>query len=190
MAGASSCNYTFKAFFMNFRKRVCRNSVSIILAVLLFAGTSFAGISGFRNAPEFKLGKWMTQNPPNVDDLDGRVYVVDFWASWCAPCIKGMDELNEINEKYKKDGLVFLSLCQSKSPEAIKKIIREKDINFHVAIDMGTIDGYDVKGYPTVAVVDHKGRIAWQGHPSNVNFEKSIRKSLDAVSDAKEKEGT
>lgn len=174
---------------MNSKRSISEMFVLVVLVVVLFAGSCFAGISGFRAAPEFKLGKWMTKNPPNVDDLDGSVYVVDFWATWCGPCIKGMDELNEVNEKYSKDGLVFLSLCQSKSPEAIKKIIREKDINFHVAIDMGTIDGYDVKGYPTVAVVDHKGRIAWQGHPSNVNFEKTIRKSLDAVPDAKGKEG-
>lgn len=154
----------------------------VLLAVLMICVTANAKKPAHRTAPEITIRQWMTQDPPDVKSLKGQVYVVDFWATWCHSCVEGMEDLNKINKKYRDRGLLFMSLCQDKSPETIDKMIRDKNINFHVAIDHGTADWYEVKYYPTVAVVDHEGRIVWQGKPWDKKFTKAIDKALTAAS--------
>ena len=151
----------------------------ILIVTVALAPAAFAKKSSTRKAPEINITKWMTDAPPDVNSLDGRVYVVDFWATWCHSCVRGIKDLNEINKKYKDQGLVFLSLCQDRSEKKINKLIHEKNINFHLAIDNGTADWYQVRYYPTVAVVNHKGNIIFQGKPWDKKFENSIKKALD-----------
>jgi thiol-disulfide isomerase/thioredoxin len=155
--------------------------VVVFLLAFLVCVTVNAKPSSSRTAPEIKVREWMTDDPPDINNLKGRVYVVDFWATWCHSCVEGMEELNQINKKYSDRGLLFMSLCQDKSPEAIDKMIQEKNINFHVAIDHGTADWYEVKYYPTVAVVNHEGEITWQGKPWDKKFVKAIDKAMAAA---------
>ena len=166
---------------LSIEKRKFGICVVVLLLTFLVCVTAGAKSSASRTAPEITVRQWMTDNPPDVKNLQGRVYVVDFWATWCHSCVEGMEDLNKINKKYSDRGLIFLSLCQDKSPETISQMIDEKNINFHVAIDHGTADWYEVKYYPTVAVVNHEGRILWQGKPWDKKFVKSIEKAMDAV---------
>ncbi|MCF7956154.1 MAG: TlpA family protein disulfide reductase [Phycisphaerae bacterium] len=166
---------------LSIEKRKFGICVVVLLLTFLVCVTAGAKSSDSRTAPEITVRQWMTDDPPDVKNLQGRVYVVDFWATWCHSCVEGMEELNKINDKYSQRGLVFLSLCQDKSPDTITQMIDEKNINFHVAIDYGTADWYEVKYYPTVAVVNHEGRIVWQGKPWDSKFVKSIEKAIAAA---------
>jgi thiol-disulfide isomerase/thioredoxin len=162
-------------------KRKIGICVVVLLLTFLVCMTASAKSSASRTAPEITIRKWMTENPPDIKTLEGKVYVVDFWATWCHSCVEGIEDLNKINKKYSERGLVFMSLCQDKSPETINKMIREKNINFHVAIDHGTADWFEVKYYPTVAVVNHEGKIVWQGKPWDKKFTRAIDKAMDAA---------
>lgn len=163
---------------LSVKKRKTGICVIVLLLTFLVCVTAIAKSSASRTAPEITVRQWMTDNPPDVKNLQGRVYVVDFWATWCHSCVQGIEELNKINAKYSDRGLVFLSLCQDKSPEVINRMIDEKNINFHVAIDYGTADWYEVKYYPTVAVVNHEGRILWQGKPWDRKFVSTIESAI------------
>ncbi len=154
--------------------------ILVLLFTLLFCVTANGKSVSAKSAPDITIQKWMTTNPPDIKSLNDRVYVVEFWATWCHPCISGMRHLNKINNKFKDRGLVMISLCQDKSADKIRKIIKDKKINFHVAIDNGTADWYEVECYPTVAVVNHEGNIVWQGRTWDRKFEKAIKKALDA----------
>ena len=155
--------------------------VVVFLLTFLVCVNVNAKSSSPRKAPDITVRQWMTENPPDIKNLKGRVYVVDFWATWCHSCVEGMEDLNQINKKYSERGLLFMSLCQDKSPEVINQMIQEKGINFHVAIDHGTADWYEVKYYPTVAVVNHEGKITWQGKPWDKKFVKAIDKAMSAA---------
>ncbi len=163
-------------------KRKSGICVVVLLSIFMVCMTASAKSSSSRTAPDITIRKWMTENPPDVKTLEGKVYVVDFWATWCHSCVEGIEDLNKINKKYSDRGLVFMSLCQDKSPDTIDQMIREKNINFHVAIDHGTADWFEVKYYPTVAVVSHDGKIVWQGKPWDKKFVKAIDTAMKAAS--------
>jgi len=163
---------------LNVEKRTLGIFVSIILFAFPFCVKCKGDLSKGETAPGIMAGEWMTESPPDVRNLKGKVYVVEFWATWCRPCLSGMKDLNRINKKYKDRGLVFISLCQDKSAGKIRKVINNKKINFHVAIDNGTADWFEIECYPTVAVVGHDGKVVWQGRTWDRRFEHAIEKAI------------
>jgi hypothetical protein len=58
--------------------------------------------------------------------------------------------------------------------------VREKGINYHVAIDNGTADWFGIRGYPTLVLVNHRGKVVWQGHPWDLELEQVIRRAIAA----------
>lgn len=155
-------------------------TLGVFAALMLLPATTYAGSPTGKKAPEITLREWITNNHPDVKNLAGKVYVVDFWATWCHPCVEGIPHLIKLTDKY-AGKVDFIALSQDKSADVVRKFVREKRINYHVAIDNGTTDWFGVTGYPTVAVVNHLGIIAWQGFPWKPEFEKAIAK---AVADA------
>lgn len=149
--------------------------------VVLLCGTCLAESLVGKSAPDITIREWITENPPNVRDLTGRVYVVEFWATWCSSCVKGIPHLIELYSKHGDRGLEFIALSQDKSAESLRRFVREKGINYHVAIDNGTANWFGIRGYPTLVVVNHQGKVAWQGYPWSPEFEEAIEKAMGAA---------
>ena len=127
-----------------------------------------------KNVPEITIRKWVTENPPDIDNPRGRVFVFEFWATWCGPCVEDIPYLIRLNSRYKEKGLVFIALSQDKCPKKLRRFVRSKGINYHVAVDNGTVDRFGVTGYPTVVVADHRGKVVWEGSPRSLEFERAI----------------
>lgn len=151
----------------------------LFLCLIFFAASlSFADSLVGEDAPEIFVNEWVTNNPPQLDQLDGKVYAVEFWATWCSPCVKNIPHLNEINDRYSKDGLVLIALSSDRDSDKVKKLVKEKNIRYNVAMDKGTIDWYKVRYYPTAFVINSKGKITFEGFPWNEDFENAIVKAL------------
>jgi peroxiredoxin len=113
--------------------------------------------------------------PVSSDEFKGKVVVVDFWATTCAPCLKEMPDYVALQAKYAADGLVILGISTDdggpKAPALVKKCLRAYDAKaakagkpaFNYRILMADADieaafgGLD--GVPTTFVVDRQGRI-------------------------------
>ncbi len=146
----------------------------VFLGVLLLCDISFADNLIGKSVPGITIRQWVTKNPPDIKNLAGRVYVLEFWATWCSPCVKNIPHLIKLNNRYKRKGLEVVALSQDKSAGKLARFVRDKSINYHVAIDNGTVDRFKVTGYPTVFVVNHLGKVVWQGYPWDVGFERAI----------------
>ena len=156
----------------------------LVLGLVVFAGNSVSISSeAAPDAPEITVREWLTANNPDVSTTRGKVLLLDFWATWCSPCVKGIPKLNELNDKYKDKGMQLIALSQDKSSDAVRKLIEDKNINYHVAIDNGTADWYEIKGYPTMVLVNTAGKIAWKGHPWQPGLENVIKKALENSAD-------
>jgi thiol-disulfide isomerase/thioredoxin len=129
-------------------------------------------------APKLKVSKWMQGEPVKAFERD-KVYIVEFWATWCGPCRATIPHLNEIHKKYKDKGLIVIGQnVWERQIDAVPKFVKSmgEKMTYRVALDdkEGSEQGQMAEtwmaaagqnGIPAAFVVDKQGMIAWIGHP-------------------------
>ncbi len=141
----------------------------LALAVPSFAQTLKEGST----APPIKVAKWIKGKP--VEKFEpGKVYVVEFWATWCGPCRQTIPHLTEIAKKYKdKITVIGVSVWERVSVDKVEEFVRNMGdkMDYVVAFDDGAtmattwMEAAGQDGIPTAFVVDQSGKIVWIGHP-------------------------
>jgi len=98
-----------------------------------------------------------------LQDLRGKVVLVNFWATWCPPCRKEMPDLDALFNKFKDEGLVVLAISDEES-EKVKPFIAEKKISYPVLLDPGRAvnEAFIVEGIPKSFVYDRTGKLVAQ----------------------------
>lgn len=155
-----------------------RTLIAIVLLFFITSPAAFASGKVGQLAPEIFISKWFTANPPQIKNMTGRVYLLEFWATWCRSCVTSIPDLNKLHDKYAPQGLEIIGLSQDHAEGTLAEFMKTKDIHYSVAIDNGTVDLCDITGYPTSILVDHTGQIVWRGHPWSWGLESKIKKAL------------
>ena len=118
------------------------------------------------------LGKargWLNvTRPPTVDDLAGRVVVLDFWTSCCINCMQTLPTLAALEQKHASDPVLVVGVHTQKfdaepEPARLRASVIRLGIKHPIAIDgdRGIWEAWGVSAWPTVVVLDPRGRIAW-----------------------------
>lgn len=148
-----------------------------IIAVSLIAQSSY---SQNKKAPYFEL-KDLNGKQVRLSDFAGKVVILDFWATWCGPCKKGIPEFIELQKQYSKQGLVVIGIALDDF-ESVKTFYQNYKMNYPVL--MGTNDVVKlyggIRGIPTAFIVGKDGMIKqrYEGYRPKAVFEKDIKAEL------------
>lgn len=117
-------------------------------------------------------------------DLQGKVVMVDFWASWCGPCRESFPWLNTMQEKYAEQGLVVVGVNLDKQPKQALDFLKQVPANFTLLLDNKAIlpEAYGLIGMPSSYLLDRQGRLRATHTGFNVGrvneYEASIQQLL------------
>lgn len=159
--------------------------------------------------PEFRIGMvappivteyWLNEPSREIDRTDGRVYLIEFWATWCSPCLRKMPRLVELQKEIGQDRLAIVAI----SPESRERVTgfldregtnketagsqlleHSKSISIGVDRDSSTLRAYMVasgfRAIPTLFIVGKSGQVEWAG--SSEDCETVLRQVLEGTWD-------
>jgi peroxiredoxin len=113
-------------------------------------------------APDFTLGS-LNGDAVTLSDLEGQVVLLDFWATWCRPCLEGLNHLQKVHERYTDQGVVVLAINVGEERDEVAEFVVGHSYTFSVLLDTdgGVSDAYGVHIIPHTVVVDREGEMQY-----------------------------
>jgi len=164
-------------------RRASRVLLSLLLATGLGAGAAAAPVAVSAPAPDFTL---RSMNGPNLrlKEQRGQVVLINFWATWCAPCRKEMPHLNRLYDKYRASGFVLLGVNVDDDARNAVDVAAQLGVKFPVLLDTDKKVShlYDLNSMPSTVVIDRDGRVRYlhRGYLDGyeVTYDQQIRQLL------------
>ena len=141
-------------------------AIALVLLTLVGYGLLSSGGSGRPKrgepVPDFAL-TLLDGSELTLDDLRGKVVVLNFWASWCAPCRREASALQRVWEATQDQGVVFVGVAYRDARAASIAFLEEYGITYPNGVDLGgrISDAYGVTAVPETYLIDREGRLAW-----------------------------
>ncbi len=153
-------------------------------------------------APPLYIGKWVKGEP--VKELEkGKVYVMEFWATWCGPCVAAMPHVTEMQKKYADQGVIVIGVNVWERDTSLTEpfVAKQGDrMGYRVAMEEpdpeqangGKMAAVWMKaagrnGIPCSFIIDCEGKVAWIGHPMSMEgpLSKVVAGTFDVAAQAK-----
>ena len=148
------------------------------------AGTDWVG----ETAPDFTLMD-RHGDPFMFSSLRGKYVVLDFWGSWCAPCIQGIPVMRQLHAKCKGKNVEFIHIACNDTEEAWRKALDANPMEWIQVLDDPGLDGvkmkYGIFSYPTKIIVDPQGKIVFIGGGENEVFYSAMQELFGVSVDKK-----
>ncbi len=99
----------------------------------------------------------------HLADMQGKVVVLNFWASWCFPCAAEMPEIQSFYEAHKDEGIVVVGINVGETEDTARAFVDRMGVTFPIALDESTdvATSYGMRGLPMTFVIDKDGAVHW-----------------------------
>lgn len=138
-------------------------------------------------APDFE-GKTLDTTVVRLSDFRGKYVLIDFWGTWCGPCITEVPYLVEAYESYSRDDFEILAIAND-SPDLVREFVEKEGLEWTQLVQqegdpakMGILELYRIRGYPTTYLIDRNGIIVEREFKlRGSDLEKTLSKYLTAA---------
>lgn len=134
-------------------------------------------------APDFELDL-LDGGTVRLSDHKGKhVVILDFWATWCGPCVRALPVVAGVAKDYADKGVVFYAANLEEEPDTIRRTLERREIECAVALDTdgGVSDDYEVRGIPHMTIIDKEGVIQVVHVGFGADQEQQLRDEIEAV---------
>jgi thiol-disulfide isomerase/thioredoxin len=132
-------------------------------------------------APELATGDWINSAPLKLNELHGRVVLIEFWTFGCYNCRNTLPYVKSWDDRYREKGLTVIGVHspefdEERNVEHLRREVSSLGIRYPVVTDNDyqTWKAYKVEAWPTVFLLDKKGRIRWM-HVGEGNYDETER---------------
>jgi thiol-disulfide isomerase/thioredoxin len=166
-----------------------KTALTLVIAFILTGctGNQQSGKAGpatqKSNAPNFELEN-VAGGTLKSADLKGKVTIVDFWATWCEPCIAEIPNYNAIRQNYSDKGVEILGITVESGPlKDIKPKVEDFQMKYPVVVgDDEVVDGFGgLIGFPTTFIVDKDWRVYKKYLGMTRNKKEMIQKDIEKL---------
>jgi thiol-disulfide isomerase/thioredoxin len=155
-------------------------------------------VESYKNAdaaPELTVEEWLGQEATTLEALRGRVVLLDFWATWCGPCISTFPRLRDWHKKYGADGFTIVGVTQLYGEADGKKMTALQEMDFlgefkkkhklpyGFAVSKRGEDTakYDINAYPTTILLDRNGIVRYIGIGAGAEESENLQEMIEKL---------
>jgi thiol-disulfide isomerase/thioredoxin len=118
-------------------------------------------------APAWSCQAWFNSPPLQLESLRGKIILLNFWATWCGPCIAKLPQIQAAHELFADRGVVVIGIHHNSVPRSeVETFIKSRKIAFPIGLDTAAGDTsgrYHVTSWPTEILIDRAGRVVDPG---------------------------
>ncbi len=170
-----------------------QTSVLILLALfsMSFNNSSLAAVTHktskpYAAPPLLGITAWLNSQPLNLNNLKGKVVLIDLWSYQCPNCLHSLPYVTNWYEKYAKQGLIIIGvhvpLKQGKNIETVKRVLKDQKIEYPVAVDnnLAVVRSFRAHQLPSFYLIDKNGQVVYSsvGNGNYAIIERNIRALL------------
>jgi thiol-disulfide isomerase/thioredoxin len=175
------------------RRHTAYFGILLALALTATASAQRQRLSVGDPAPRLNVSKWvLTGETGEVNEAKGGVFVIEFWATWCRPCVAAIPKLSQLQDRYRDDGLVIIGVT-NEDESLVSNFVqrRSRDITYSIVLDnrdsmrRDWMQAAGQSGFPVAFIVDRRQRIQFIGNPHDDRFHQVLEAVIDDRYDAR-----
>ena len=134
-------------------------------------------------APDFRIST-LDGSPVELAEFKGKVLILDFWATWCGPCVSELPKLSSVAKQFPTEQVTLLTIDQEEPKDSIEAFLSARQLKVRVGLDSGKLaNKFGVDSLPTTVIVDPKGNVAFvrvgAADDTELKLKSAIEKLLD-----------